>query len=249
MLSDPTSLTIAAFGLLFAGVIKGMTGLGYASCALPFVAAVVGLKEAMPLVLLPAMVSNIVVICTTPHRLETLFRFLPLYLATVPGMIAGIAFLVWFDQKIPTIVLGLLIVAYSSFSIARPTLRIPAGYERGMQMPVGLLNGFFTGLTGSQVLPLVPYILGLHLDNDRSVQAINLAIASASAFMLIALWQSGAMAPASFFTAVLALGPAMVGIYLGTRCRSFISAQHFRLIVQFVLGFLGLALIAKQLMV
>ena len=247
MQSEITSLSIATLGLLVAGIIKGATGLGYASCALPFLAMAMGLKQAISLVMLPAMASNFLIICITPHRVETLRRFWPLYIAAIPGITAGIYLLVWFGQTIPTISLGILIMAYSAYSIARPSPMIGKKFQLPLQIPVGLINGFFTGLTGSQVLPFLPYILGLNMDPARTTQAINLAITIWSGVMLIALYQSGVASTGSLMASVLALLPALIGIYLGSICRSKIPAQHYRIIVQVVLGFLGVSLIAKQI--
>jgi uncharacterized protein len=247
MLSDVTSLGIATLGLLVAGIIKGATGLGYASCALPFLTMGMGLKQAISLVLLPAMASNFLNICITPHRVETLGRFWLLYVAAIPGIIAGMYLLVWFSQRIPTISLGILIVAYSAFSITRPSLMIPKKFQGPLQVPVGLLNGFFTGLTGSQVLPFLPYVLGLHLGPDRTTQAVNLAVTIWSGVTLIELYRSGVASSGSLITSVLALVPALVGICVGSICRSMIPGQHYRLVVQVLLGFLGLSLIAKQI--
>ena len=247
MPSDVLSLSVATLGLLVAGIIKGATGLGYASCALPFLAMTMGLRQAISVVMLPALASNFLIICITPHRLETLRRFWPLYIAAIPGIMAGIYLFVWFDQKIPTIGFGFLILAYSVYSIARPSLLVPKKFESPLQVPVGLLNGFLTGLTGSQVLPFLPYILGLQLDPDRTTQAINLAITIWSGVMLIALYQSGVASTGSLVASVLALVPALLGIYLGSIVRSMIPARHYRLIVQVVLGFLGASLIAKQI--
>ena len=247
MHSDILSLSVATLGLLVAGIIKGATGLGYASCALPFLAMAMGLRQAISVVMLPALASNFLIICITPHKLETLRRFWPLYIAAIPGIMAGIYLLVLFDQKIPTIGLGFLILAYSVYSIVRPSLLVPKKFESPLQVPVGLLNGFLTGLTGSQVLPFLPYILGLQLDPDRTTQAINLAITLWSGVMLIALYQSGVASTGSLAASVLALVPALLGIYLGSILRSMIPAQHYRLIVQVVLGFLGASLIAKQI--
>lgn len=247
MQSEVSSLSIATLGLLLAGIIKGATGLGYASCALPFLAAAMGLKQALSLVMLPAMASNFLIICITPHRGETLRRFWPLYLAAIPGIMAGIYLLVWFGQKIPTISLGILIFAYSAYSIVRPRLAIPKKFQAPLQVPVGLVNGFFTGLTGSQVLPFLPYILGLQLDADRTTQAVNLAITIWSGVMLIAMYQSGVASSGSLIASVVALVPALLGIWAGSACRSMIPDRHYRLIVQVVLAFLGLSLVAKQL--
>jgi uncharacterized membrane protein YfcA len=243
---EGTNLVLAVFGLFFAGLIKGGTGLGYSSCALPFLAAAVGLKPAIVLVVLPAMISNIVVVATTGHFQESLKRFWVLYAATLPGIIAGTFFLAWIDQKVATISLGLLIATYSVIALARPAMCQPNGLERSLQMPVGLLNGFFTGLTGSQVLPLVPFMLALKLDANRMVQAVNLAVTIASGFMTIALLQSGLMTVPSLGVSVAAIVPAMAGIYLGTRARGLIPVAHFRSVVLVVLGLLGLLLVVRQ---
>jgi uncharacterized membrane protein YfcA len=42
---DMAQIALAALGFLLAGVIKGTTGLGYSSCALPFLVSAVGLKR------------------------------------------------------------------------------------------------------------------------------------------------------------------------------------------------------------
>jgi uncharacterized protein len=206
-----------------------------------------GLKQAISLVMLPTLASNFLIICITPYRIETLRRFWPLYIAAIPGIMAGIYLLVWFGQRVPTISLGILIVAYSAFSIARPSKAIPKHLQLLLQVPVGLINGFFTGLTGSQVLPFLPYILGLQLDPDRTTQAINMAITVWSSVMLAALYQSGVASAATLIASVIALPPAFIGIYLGSISRSKIPAHHYRFIVHVVLGFLGASPMAKQI--
>jgi uncharacterized protein len=246
MTADWTHLTLALFGLIFAGLIKGATGIGYASCALPFLAVAVGLKQAIVLVVLPAMVSNILMLYTTPHFRETLRKFWILYLATLPGTALGLFFLVWADQRTSTLCLGLLIVAYAAFGIFRPNWSLPSWIADRLQIPVGLLNGFFTGLTGSQILPLVPYILALRMDSDRTVQALNVAITITSAFLLIGLYQSGVMSMPSLGLSVAAVAPAIAGIQIGTKARSLIPISQFRLVIQIVLGLLGLILVVRQ---
>ena len=54
---DVNLIVITVSGLFFAGIIKGATGIGYSSCALPFLVASLGLKEAIVLVVAPAMIS------------------------------------------------------------------------------------------------------------------------------------------------------------------------------------------------
>src|SRR5215468_2926784 len=56
---DWGQLLLAAFGLLVAGLIKGTTGLGYSTCALPFLVSAVGLRSAIVIVPIPALAANL----------------------------------------------------------------------------------------------------------------------------------------------------------------------------------------------
>ncbi|MEM1315153.1 MAG: sulfite exporter TauE/SafE family protein, partial [Pseudomonadota bacterium] len=58
----PFELLWIGFALLFAGFVKGATGLGYSTTSLPLLALVIGLKPALPLVLAPSLASNLVVL-------------------------------------------------------------------------------------------------------------------------------------------------------------------------------------------
>jgi uncharacterized protein len=234
-----TLLWFAGFGLFFAGVIKGATGLGYSSCALPFLVPAVGLKSAIALLIIPALVSNIQVVVTTGHFRETLSRFALLYIAMGPGIIAGSATLNYIDIRIATAALGSVIAGYAIFAIVRPPWSIGSAAERALQIPVGVLNGFVTGLTGSQVMPLFPYIMSLGLDPNRLVQAINLTVTLATAILAIALMMIGVVTIQTGLYSGLAIIPAMAGVALGTSARRHIPGAHFRTLVLVVLLCMG----------
>ncbi len=243
---EVTQLTLASFGLFFAGLIKGATGLGYSSCALPFLVAAVGLKPAIMLVVVPAMISNIMVVYTTGHFRETFVRFLPLYISTLPGILVGIYVLAWVDQRPATMVLGVLVLVYSLFALVRPEMTLGQKLAQQLQVPVGIVNGFFTGLTGSQVLPLVPYMLALRLDPNRLVQAVNLAVTLASLFMTVGLMSTGLMTFPALTLSALAIAPAIAGIQIGTRARELIPADRFKQVVLITLAAMGAMLLMRH---
>jgi uncharacterized membrane protein YfcA len=173
---DWTQLLLAAIGLLVAGLVKGATGLGYSTCALPFLVSAVGLKSAIVIVPIPALAANLGLLFGAGNVAEMLRRFWVFYAATVPGIFYGTKLLAWIDQKLATQVLGVITVAFTLYGAIQPNLTLPSRWERPLQLPAGLLNGLFTGLTGSQVMPLLPYMLSLKLDPDRFVQAVNIAV-------------------------------------------------------------------------
>jgi uncharacterized protein len=238
-------IVLATAGLYFAGVVKGATGLGYASCALPFLVATIGLAPAMAIVLVPAMATNVSVAFATGHLRETLARFLPLYVSLLPGIAGGVFLLGWVRGSAAAATLGLCMVLYAVFALAKPSITIPVAWQRPLQWPVGFLNGIVTGLTGSQVMPLFPYVMGLNLDPSRTVQAINLTVMIASVVLAIGLAMTGIMTGKMLAASIIATLPALAGVETGTRVRQLVSLSHFRTMILLVLLLMGLGMILR----
>ena len=238
-------LALAGLGLFLAGIVKGATGLGYSSCALPFLVSAIGLKPAMALVVVPAMATNVTVACTAGHFFETSRRFASLYLAMLPGIAIGVYLLVWINQAIAVQALGTIIIAYVLLTAFRPQMSLPQALEHLLKVPTGFMNGVLTGLTGSQVMPLFPYMMALNLDPGRLVQAINLAVLLASLLLAVGLLAAGIMTPQLLAISVLALAPALAGCQLGARARKYIPVEQFKSIVLFVLLVTGALLVLR----
>ena len=237
------AIVTAIFGLLMAGVVKGTTGLGYASCAMPFLVFDFGLKPAMSIIILPALATNISLAFATGHLRETVTRFRWLYLTMLPGIAVGIYLLDRVSPSVAVRVFGIVIVGYTIVALAKPRLSLPARFETPLQWPVGFLNGIVTGLTGAQVMPLFPYVMALQLDADRTIQVVNLAVMVASTSLAIGLIGTGTLTPDLFFASVIALIPALVGVEIGNRVRSRIPAQNFRRLALATMLLLGLLML------
>lgn len=242
---DFQTILLACAGLYIAGIVKGATGLGYASCALPLLAASLGIKNAMVLVLWPTLATNVAVALTSGHLLETVRRFSWLYASMVPGIAIGVHVLVWLDPSACVLALGLVMAAYATFSLLRPNLVLAQELETPLQIPVGLLNGIVTGLTGSQVMPLLPYIMSLKLDPDRSVQAVNLAVTLACVILAVALLVTRVVTWPLLLASLVATVPALAGTWLGTRCRRALPPEAFRRIAFVVLLVMGVGLMLR----
>jgi uncharacterized protein len=242
---DASLILFAISGLFFAGIIEGATGIGYSSCALPFLAAALDLKSAIVLLVVPAMASNIAVLFTTGSLAKALKRFWPLYLSTLPGILSGTALLMLVDKRVPTQILGAIIAAYSIQAWLKPAFVLQPKIAHAAQVPVGLLNGLLTGLTGSQVMPLMPYMVSLKLDAGLFVQAVNIAVVIASVFLGFGLWLAGTMSALDFGLSILAVAPALTGVQLGNWARQHIPAAHFRTIVLAVLLIIGISLLVR----
>jgi uncharacterized protein len=239
---DMSLVVVAVTGLFFAGVIKGATGIGYSSCALPFLVAALGLKEAIVLIVAPAIASNLAVLFTAGNLGRSLTRFWPLYLATLPGIFCGVLLLTAADKRIATQMLGVIICAYAVLALLRPSLTLAPALAKRALVPVGFVNGVLTGFTGSQVMPLMPYMLALQMETGMLVQAVNVAVVIASAFLGVGLWMTGQMSAPELSLSILAIAPALFGVQLGSWARRQIPGAQFKSVVLGVLLMIGVSL-------
>lgn len=242
---DASVVVLTASGLFFAGIIKGATGLGFATVALPFLVQVVGLHAAMSFVLVPAMATNVMLAVTGGHLKDTLRSFWPLYLAMLPGTVIGLWMLMSIEQRMAVVGLGFVMISYAILALSQPDIRIPARWQGPLKVPTGLANGILTGLTGSQVMPLFPFMLGLNLEPARLVQAINLAVLVASATLAVGLTMNGIMTTELFVLSVAAVGPALAGTFVGAKLRKRLPSKWFRQIVLLVLALMGFAMLVR----
>ncbi len=245
---DATELAVVGAAFLFAAFVKGTTGLGFSTTCLPFLVLAVGLKPALPLLIIPSLSSNLLVMIDAGHFRATVRRFWPLYVASLPGIALGLAILSWVDPRGAAAVLGVVLIAYSLFSLGRPHVGLAARTARALAAPTGFLTGMVNGLTGSQVMPVLPYLLALGLEPNRFVQAINCSFTLCSLAMAIGLTQIGLMTVQAATVSILGLVPVYIGIKLGNRVRRLLSPDGFRRAVLVLLLLLGLGLLLRPVL-
>lgn len=238
-----TEIMIVLAVYFFAATAKGVTGLGFSTTCLPFLVATLGLKEALPLLLIPSIASNVQVMYGAGRFGETLRRFWPMLLANVPGLLLGLWLLGGSDGAALAAILGGVLIAYVAFAWARPDLRLPARLERPLQPVSGALTGLVNGLTGSQVMPSMPFLMALHLDRNLFIQASNCSFTLSSLIMGLGLAHLGLMSQGALVLSTLGIAVATAGVRTGERIRHRLSPDLFRRAVLAMLGAMGLSLI------
>lgn len=242
---EPRQLAVVAGAYFIAALVKGVTGLGFSTTALPFLVLALGLKATLPLLLIPSIVSNVIVMRSAGRFRSTLGRYWLLYISAVPGLLIGLTLLSTVHPARSTAVLGAVLVLYSGLSLFRPDLRVPQRLIGPLSIPVGLANGVVNGLTGSQVMPVLPFLMSLHLPPDRFVQAANIFFTVSSLIMASGLITLGLMTPTVAAISVVGLLPVFLGVRVGTMVRRTLSPRGFRNGVLLVLAVLGVSLVVR----
>lgn len=230
-----------------AGCIKGLTGIGFSTSCLPIMALRLDLRVAIPLVIVPSIVSNIVVMVQAGRFREAIDRFWPLYAASIPGILIGLTILISIDADVAKAILGLVLVSYSLWALRNRPCSLAKEWERNLKIPTGFCTGVVNGLTGSQVMPALPYFLSLNLGKKAFVQAINISFTLSSLIMLVGMNRLGHLSSDTFLTAVGGLVPVLLTVYLAGRLQNHLSgALHRKLVLTFLLV-MGLVLLVKTL--
>jgi uncharacterized protein len=238
-----TDIYILAFTAFFvASFLKGLTGIGFSTLCLAFLAIFLDLKLAICLVFLPSLFSNIIVMKQAGHFLEALKRFWFLYLSAVPGLFLGIWFLSSRSNDIPKAILGLSMCLYGIWGLRNRLFKLSSKQEKQLILPVGLLSGFINGVTGSQIMPIMPFLLSLKMDRDLFIQTINCAFTFNTIIMIMALGKIGLITRPVVYLSAFGILPVVLGIFLGTNIRKRVSGEIFRRMVLIMLVILGINL-------
>ncbi len=243
---DITLLILLAAAFFISAFVKGLTGLGFSTTCLGILALFLDIKTAIPLIILPSVISNIVTMYRAGHFEETVGRFWPLLLASVPGLLLGIWLLTWLDTSFTSAVLGVILIAYAIFALFNTTLVMPKALQKPVAIPVGFVTGIVNGVTGSQVMPVLPYLMSLRLDNNRFVQALNCSFTLSSIILAIVFINIGYMRIEHVLSSLLTLVFVFAGVHLGTMIRQKLSVEVFRTIILVFLIVLGSGLLLRM---
>ena len=242
---DITVAAIAGGAFFFAAFAKGITGMGFATTCLPLIALPLGLEFALPLVLVPSVASNIIVQVEVGHFRETMCRFWSMVLAAMIGVAIGIYLLSVLETRIASALLGVVLIVYGVFALRTPDIRLPPHMETPLAPLAGLTTGLINGMTGSQLMPVLPYLMSLKLDRERFVQAINCSFTASSLVMAAGLSQIGLMDWERVLVSMLGIVPVWLGLKLGSPVRQKISPDLFRTLVILMLMASGVLLMVR----
>jgi uncharacterized protein len=232
------AVLLGAFTL--AGIVKGIAGFGLPTVTLGLMALTRPLPEAMALMLMPALLTNIWQALAGPALRPVLRRLWPFLLASAVGAVACAGILARSDAVLLSGLLGLLLIGSAALALlGRPWPAPGADRERWLSPLVGVLSGILTGLTGSYLMPAAPYLVALRLSPAEFVQAFGLGVVAAVLAMAAGMAGSGLLPPDLGLASLAGVPPAFLGMWLGQRIRQAMPDAQFRQVVQGALGVLG----------
>ncbi|GKQ51975.1 sulfite exporter TauE/SafE family protein [Bradyrhizobium sp. Ce-3] len=221
-------LIFIAFAFLLAGFVKGTLGLGLPTVAMGLLATTMAPGQAIAIVIVPAIVTNIWQTFVGPYLRDILKRLWPLMLGTVFGIWINAGLLTGPYAAYGTVVLGALLVIYAIVGLSRFNFKVARRHEKWVGGIVGVITGMISAATGVQVIPSMPFMQAIGMDKDELVQALGVFFTTATIALAFNLTASGLLTAATALPGAVAMAASFIGMFIGQAVRTRMQPEVFR---------------------
>jgi uncharacterized membrane protein YfcA len=236
-------------GLFLSAAFIGGFASGIAGFAMGFIVSGVWLHLITPL-----QTTTLIAgygLCTQGYGVWKLRRSLnwrdlmPFLVGGLAGVPIGAMLLTRFDPALLRGGVGALLIIYSIYGLARPSLK-PVQAGTVADGGVGFLNGLLGGMTGLPgfIITVWCQMRGWNKDAQRAV--FQPVILTAMAMTALSLTVTGAVTLETLKLYVLGLPALLAGLWLGFKLYGKLDEAVFRKLILLMLLVAGLALIAVQ---
>jgi uncharacterized protein len=220
------SFVFIAIAFLVAGFVKGAIGVGLPTVVMGLLSIVMPPAQAAGLMVLPAIGTNIWQMAAGPALAKLVRRFAGMIVGVFIGTFATIG-LMTRSAAGASAALGLVLAAYGTYALIARRFEVEPRHERWASPLVGLVTGTISGATGVFVIPTLPYLTALRMEREELVQSIGISAFVCPLAITLALLTHGRYGAELAGSSLLALFPALAGMYVGQRIRRRLPAATF----------------------
>jgi hypothetical protein len=228
MHGSSADIGIISLTFLVAGMVKGLTGMGLPTVAMGLLGLVMQPVRAAALLVFPSLVTNVWQLAAGPRFVGLVRRFATMMVGVILGTSVGIGMLTGGAGNQAEGALGGALAAYGAIGSLSTRFAVSAKSERWLSPFIGLMTGIVTGATGVFVIPAVPYINSLGLAKDELVQTLGLSFTVSTVALGFGVAVSGQFQGLEASSSLLALAPALGGMFLGQNMRKRLHEEAFR---------------------
>lgn len=238
-------VALAAFAFLVAGAVKGVIGFGLPPVAMGVMGLAFAPVEAVTLLILPSLATNLWQATGGPALGALLARFRMMFAGMLVATIAGVGLLSGGNVTLTVGLLGAVLAAYAVAGLLSWRWIIAPEHQGTWAVPVGIATGAITGATGVSALPIAPYLQALDLPRDHMLQALGMTFMVTTIGLAIGLGVHGGADQRLFLPSLACLASALLGMRIGQAVRGKLPLEVFRKAFYAGLGLLGASMIAR----
>ena len=244
---DPFVIAVASIAFFLGGLLKGVIGMGMPLVAIPLIATVMPVTQAIPLMVAPGYIMNLIQMRQAWHARMPLLTWWPLFLGMAVGVVVGVYFATSAPERLLRGVLGGTVVVFVLLSFARVELPARHVENPAAGLTMGGVTGLFGGLTGVFGPTLAMYFLARRLEKDRFVWIMAVLMFSGVTFLSGSLTAAGNFSQAQLLGTLGVLLPSWLGLTAGAWVRGRVSQNIFRRVALTALLVMGISLLVASL--
>jgi|SRR5450631_587726 len=227
---DDTTYVIAVVTATFllAGCVKGVVGMGLPIVAMGLLGAAMAPLQAASLLVVPSLVTNLWQMVAGPELRVLSKRFASMMATVCVGAFLGIGLLTGASASVATGALGAVLALYALVGLFAPRFHVRRQFEPWVSPIVGLVTGMLTGATGVFAIPAVPYFNSLDLGKEELIQVLGISFTVSTIALAAALAVNGQFQSRAAWISLLAVVPALAGMYFGQHIRGRLQPEVFR---------------------
>ena len=228
-------LTVGVLSFCVGGVVKGAIGVGLPMLAVPMMSLVMPAPQAMALVAVPVMGSNLWQVWTVGRWRDNLRRFWPLSLAQFFATVLTVRMTLELDVRyLNRMLAGVLVLAVVLMAF-KPQFEVSPRRERWASALVGGFSGMLGAVSSLTGPIIITYMMALRLSREQFMGGISVVYFFGALPLYAAMFYYGRMGWGDIGLSLAALLPMAVGLYLGQFLGRRISEKAFR---RFLFAFL-----------
>jgi len=247
MYNDPIVVIVIILAVMAGGLVKGTIGFGMPMVALPLIAFAVPITTAMILLCAPIFLTNFFFFFFKQGISS--YRFLPMFLFLVVGLIIGARLILEIDINTITQIIAILIIFAAIINCFgfKINNNINKKQERIITSFIGFGSGILGGLSTVYGPPMLAYLVAVDLPKEKFVRTVSTMYFIGSFPLYGSLIYYGFATKQDLIMSLLLIIPALIAQQIGTRIRDKINQKQFRNCILVTLVILGIMLFIKTI--
>jgi uncharacterized membrane protein YfcA len=246
MYNDPTIIIIIILAVLAGGLVKGTLGFGMPMVALPIIAFIIPPTTAMILLCAPILLTNFLQIKF--RQGVSSYRFLPMFLSLIIGLIIGARLILEIDVKTITQIIAVSIIFAALVNCFGIKIKnINKNHENTITSFIGFGSGILGGLSTFYGPPMLAYLVAVDLPKEKFVRTVSTMYFIGSFPLYGSLIYYGFATKEDLIFSLILIIPAFIAQQVGTKIRDKFNQKQFRICILITLIILGFSLLVKTL--
>lgn len=252
ILSEYGILSVLAAGIImaFAGFTKGAIGFALPMISISGIGSIMPAEIAIAALILPGLATNIWQSLRNGFELarESLLKYWKLNFVLLIAIYGFAQLIVVIPDNVLFLILGFGITIFGTIMIVGWRPELSQSLAKKIEPIVGLIAGFFGGLSGVWGPPILLFLLAQNTPKVEMVRVQGISFLVGAFILTLAHLQSGLLnMQTGQFSAILVI-PALVGMAAGFWVQDKLDQARFRKITLFVLVLAGLNLLRRGLL-